>query len=102
MSEASTTGVLVVLELQDEVGPNVAVTYDYNDVWNVQDYRFQGATEGPNCMNVDPLYVNNTTAPYDYQLQSTSPVLGEGKLGVDMGCYGNLAAGDTVGLLTPQ
>ena len=76
---------------------------DYMDVWNIQDARYQGYVEGPNSINADPLYVNNTTSPYDYHLDTGSPCIGTGKNGEDMGCYGNLPAGETVvGLLTPE
>jgi hypothetical protein len=76
---------------------------DYMDVWNIQDVRYWGYAEGPNSINADPLYVNNTTEPYDYHLDTGSPCIGTGKNGEDMGCYGNLPAGETiVGLLTPE
>jgi hypothetical protein len=53
-------------------------------------------------MFVDPQYINNTTAPYNYNLQSGSPCEGTGKDGEDMGCYGNLTTGEVVGLLGPE
>jgi len=76
---------------------------DYNDVWNIQDIAYPSSLPGPNSISADPLFVNNTTEPYDYHLGTGSPCIDTGKAGVDMGCYGNLPAGETVvGLLTPK
>jgi len=36
----------------------------------------------------DPLFVDPTTAPYDFNLWGGSPALGTGEFGVDMGAYG--------------
>jgi len=78
------------------------ISPDYNDVWNIQDNPYPSSGPGPNSISADPLFVNNTTAPYDYHLQTGSPCIGTGKAGVDMGCYGNLPEGEVVGLLTPK
>jgi hypothetical protein len=78
------------------------ISPDYSDVYNIQDSPYPSAPPGPNCISSDPLYVNNTTAPYDYHLDTGSPCIGTGEGGVDMGCYGDLPAGETVGLLTPE
>jgi hypothetical protein len=75
---------------------------DYDDVWNIQDTAYGSAVAGPHSISANPLFVNNTTPPYDYHLDTGSPCIGTGKSGVDMGCYGNLPAGAVVGLLTPE
>lgn len=77
---------------------------NYCDVWDfpMGGYRYMNAPEGPNSINADPLYVECDTEPYDYTLDTGSPCIGTGFSGNDMGCYGNLAAGQTVGLLTPK
>jgi len=76
---------------------------DYDDVYNIQDTPYGSAPAGPNSISADPQYVNNTSEPYDYHLATGSPCIGTGKGGVDMGCYGNLPAGETVvGLLTAK
>ncbi len=79
---------------------NVGVTY--TDVWNIQDSAHGWTGPGVGCITQDPKFVNNTTAPYDYHLDTGSPCIDTGKNGEDMGCYGNLAAGEVVGLLTPK
>jgi hypothetical protein len=80
-------------------GGNYSLTY--NDCWD-NEYNFgyygQTATE----FSLDPLYENATTEPYDYTLQDTSPCLTGGAGGTEMGAYGELPAGETVGLLTPE
>ena len=63
---------------------------DYNDLWHV----LQGGTEHPwnnissqgvGNLFQDPMFVNNSTAPYDYHLKTESPCMGTGKDGADMG-----------------
>ncbi len=92
-------------------GANNQVTYgvynwiqsDYMDVWAVDDYLYwQSSTIGPNSISEDPQFENNITPPYDYTLTANSPCKGTGMDGEDMGCYGNLVAGEVVGLLTPE
>jgi len=79
---------------------NIGVTY--TDVWNIQDSLHGWTGPGTGCISQDPKYVNNTTEPYDYHLDTGSPCLGTGKGGADMGVYGNLAAGEVIGLLTAK
>ncbi len=80
---------------------NIGATY--TDVYNVQDSAHGWTGPGVGCITQDPKFVNNTTAPYDYHLDTGSPCIDTGKSGEDMGCYGNLPAGETiVGLLTPK
>ncbi len=75
----------------------------YCDAYKIDDYPWGGFTDMTGNIEADPLYVNNTTVPYDYHLQDGSPCEGTGYNGVDMGCYGNLPAGETiVGLITAQ
>ena len=74
----------------------------YNNVWNIQDIPYGFSGPGTGSISADPMFVNNTTDPYDYTLATGSPCIGTGKSGVDMGCYGNLPAGEVVGLLTPE
>jgi len=74
----------------------------YCDAYNVQ-YPWNGFSNLTGDITSDPLYVNNTTAPYDYHLQDSSPCKGTGSGGADMGCYGNMASGETiVGIITAQ
>jgi hypothetical protein len=89
---------------QDIIGINSDVATDYSCVYNLppNSWRYYPTPEGPNSINADPLYINNTTYPYDYQLGPGSPCIGTGMGGNDMGCYGNLAPGEVVGLLTPE
>ncbi len=77
---------------------------DYCDVWDLPAVatRYYWNVEGLNPIDEDPLYVNNTSAPYDYHLQSGSPGAATGRDGEDMGCYGGLEEGQVVGLLTPE
>ncbi len=80
---------------------------DYTDIWHVlrgsTEYPwYNPAHEGVGCKYVDPEYVNNISEPYNYHLQTGSPCIGIGEDGEDMGCYGNLAMGETVGLLGPE
>jgi len=78
---------------------------DYCDVWDfpLGGYRYGGgAPEGPNSINADPLFVECDDEPYDYHLAAGSPCIGTGRNGEDMGCYGFLSPGQTVGLLTPE
>ena len=80
---------------------------DYSDIWNVKrgtaNYPWDSAgSEGEGCIYDDPMYENNMTEPYDYHLQAGSPAEGTGKDGNDMGCYGNLADDEVVGLLGPE
>ena len=80
---------------------------DYTCIWHVlrgsTEYPWLNPThEGIGCIYENPLYVENITEPYDYHLQPTSPCAGSGKGGEDMGCYGNLAYGEAVGLLGPE
>jgi hypothetical protein len=63
---------------------------------------YNASHEGTGCIYVDPQFVNNTSEPYNYHLQSGSSCAGTGKGGNDMGCWGNLAAGETIGLLGPE
>jgi len=76
----------------------------YNCGYNLSPNYYIGSGEVPNTTNVwgsDPKFVNNTTAPYDYHLATGSPCIGTFS-GADMGAYGNLASGQTVGLLTNE
>jgi len=80
---------------------------DYTCIWHVlresTEYPwYNPAHEGVGCIYQDPLYVENTTEPYDYHLQSGSPCGGTGEDGEDMGCYGDLGPGEVVGLLGPE
>jgi hypothetical protein len=76
-----------------------SIPADYNNLWN---NVLWSSGQGTGNISADPKYVNNTSAPYDYHLQSGSPCIGTGKGGEDMGCYGNLGPGEKVGLLTPE
>jgi hypothetical protein len=76
-----------------------SIPADYNDLWNGPTW---GGGQGTGNISANPMYENNTTEPYDYQLQTGSPCIGTGKDGEDMGCYGNLGPGEVVGLLTPE
>ena len=72
------------------ISSNVSVIQDFSDVWNcygVVGYRYGGsATEGLNCLDADPEYVDPDND--DYHLQPGSPCEGHGFMGHDMGCYG--------------
>lgn len=79
---------------------NLAPTY--NDVWNIQDIPYGYAFGGAGSISADPLFVENDTEPYDYTLDTGSPCIGTGKNSTDMGCYGDLATGEVIGLVTPE
>ena len=85
-----------------------SANFTYNLSYNVDDthFYFESGSIDPsnkygNTSPYDPMYVS-TTYPYDYHLKTGSPAIGAGKGGVDMGCWGNLTPGQTVGLLTPE
>jgi hypothetical protein len=75
----------------------------YCDAYDIDDTPWSGFTSMTGNITSDPLYENNATAPYDYNLQSGSPCEDTGYNGVDMGCYGNMATGETIiGIITPE
>jgi hypothetical protein len=80
---------------------------DNNDLWNLKNgtndapWGYGVGSTGVGNIAKDPMFVNNTTEPYDYHLATGSPCIGAGKDGKDMGVYGNLNPGEKIGLLTP-
>jgi hypothetical protein len=75
----------------------------YCDAYNIDDYNWSGSTNMTGNITADPEYENNTSAPYDYHLKDTSACKGAGYGGEDMGCYGNMASGETIiGIVSPE
>lgn len=81
------------------VGINDVDLPDHNNLWNGVIW---GCPQGAGNISDDPKYVNNTSEPYDYHLAAGSPCIGTGRDGTDMGCYGDLGAGEKIGLLTSE
>jgi len=81
---------------------------DNNDLWNLKNgsndmpWGYGVGGTGVGNIAVNPMFVNNTTEPYDYHLAAGSPCIGAGKDGADMGVYGNLNPGEKIGLLSPE
>ena len=95
------------LSTQDLYGIQDAGKSDYCNIWHtlegdIEVPWYDPSNEGDGCTYLDPMFVDNEDAPYDYHLAPGSPCIGSGKDGEDMGCYGNLAYGDVIGLLGPE
>jgi len=80
---------------------------DYSNLWHClkggnESPWANPADEGIGCLYEDPMYSNNTTEPYNYNLDTGSPCIGTGADSEDMGCWGGLNPGETIGLLSPE
>jgi hypothetical protein len=57
---------------------------DYNDVWN-NNPNYQGGSAGPHDISADPVYID--VAKDRYLVEYTSPCVGAGESGVDIGAF---------------
>jgi len=59
---------------------------EYNDVWNNLPADYDGVTPGEGCISADPLFCDPEND--NYYLYNTSPCVGTGQGGVDIGALG--------------
>ncbi len=64
------------LELQTDVGPNVEVTHDYNDLWDNGGWNYISASPAAHEFSGDPLFVGAGAG--DFNLDFTSPCIDAG------------------------
>ncbi|MGB8658577.1 MAG: right-handed parallel beta-helix repeat-containing protein [Candidatus Zixiibacteriota bacterium] len=60
-------------------------TITYCDVWN-NNPDYEGTAPGTECISADPIFCDTATG--NYRLQTSSPCVGTGQGGVDMGVFG--------------
>lgn len=64
---------------------------EYSDVWSITTFRYYwNATEGYGGFDEDPEFVDYINNDYHLSIDPTSPCLGTGLNGQDMGCYGGI------------
>jgi hypothetical protein len=69
------------------------LSWEYCDVYDIEDYLYFGIAAGTGCISADPMYIDAGT---DFHLQSGSPCIDTGDPGIqdengstsDMGAYG--------------